>query len=45
MPEEFREYVCNRFGLEWLDYYNEECYDEWQEAMANGTLDEMEFND
>jgi len=35
-PQEFIDYLCNQFGLEWLDYLTPECYDEWQ------VLQEME---
>ena len=25
-PKEFTDYLCDRFGLEWLDYCDEQCY-------------------
>lgn len=29
MPQEFIDYLCNEFGLEWLDYADEQNYNEW----------------
>ena len=42
-PKEFTDYLCEQFGLEWLDYVNDECYNEWSAAKAAGTLSEMEW--
>ena len=34
-PKEFTDYLCERFGLEWLDYVNKECYGEWCAARES----------
>ena len=30
MPEEFIDYLCEQFGLEWLDYADEQNYQLYQ---------------
>lgn len=37
-PKEFTDYLCEKFGLEWLDYVNEQCYEEYCDAKRKGVL-------
>lgn len=30
-PKEFTDFIQDKFGLEWIDYNDQQCYDEWCE--------------
>ena len=32
-PQAFIDYLCDKFGLEWLDYADDMCYQEWCELQ------------
>lgn len=33
-PKEFIDFICDLFGLEWVDYCNQQCYDEYCELST-----------